>query len=1382
MTHGQYQKTIQTYIRGIEAVPQPTQLNIALGYAYLSSMEFDRSQKRFQIAMDHDPQNVDALVGIGRLNAIIGDTTDASNIYLLALSIHPKNETALSYLADLRMNQKDYTTAKNLFEQILINNPSAKWVKQALLKAQYGDKFDEIKALELSGNLNQAILTYQELLKVAPDSEDVYLGLGLLYTTTKRYREAIRLYQRGLARDSTLNQLRVNMGLTYLNMHQFKQAQRILKNALGNAPENADAMAGLGRIAALTGHPVPAQKFYQKALKIDPNNLLTLSYLGEFWLSQKQFVKAEKIYKKIANIDPQAIWAKEILEKSKDAPLIQKIKEKESNGEFPEAVALYLQLIAKAPNTPDYYVKLGKLYVKMNAYREAIALYHQGLKILPKSTDLQIALGFTYLDEGLLKKGKRVFENILKLDPNNAEAYAGLGRTAELSGNTIDAKLLYQNALTIDKDNITALVYMSDMLFSEGNYKSAEKLYKKIRHLEPAENWVNLAIEKAKYGRLIDSIKKKEDGKEYAQAEILWQQLLLEAPNVGDFYLGMGLFYHKIKQYEKAIDVYLKGIQIEPGSTDLYAALGLVYLSKKDLPSARKAFLKSLKFDPRNSDALAGLGDIAFLQDEFSKAEKLIDRALAIDPNRIAALSVMGDLLMKEHRYPEAQTIYEKLLSLRPNEKWIWLSLDDAKYGLTLDDIDQLISNDDFSEAARQYRYLLEQSPNNPHYYYGLGQMYMRLKEYGLSIKINLEGLEKNPDENELRVALGYAYFFNKNLIASRDVLTKAINIDSKNAEALAGLGRVNALEKDYCAAESLYQRALAVDQKNQSALSFYGDLLLKEKRYSEAQDIFATMWQLLPDAIWVQQGWKDARDGAIRDIATGYANQEKFDLAAGLYEQLVEASPEDPARYLPLGQMYVNMECYCTGISVYQQGLTLDPEAWYLWRAIAFAYIEMEDYTLSRYILTTLVDQNPDDAESWAGLGRIEALDGSLYLAEQYFGIALDIAPENQVALSFFADLRESELYNFTALGIYNYIIAAAIDPFEAAIAEPKWIRTGYHNALNLTQPVVSIAGAYHEEKQWAPDIDEWSAKYYVYGGKALINYPIYDQLTFWGSAADQFYLLKDLVAHTTIYSFDVQRIHLGAKWVFNPRFFVDARIGLSYYSPYRYGTFKMLKGTFYEPSLVFSYHTPNETASLSISTDSDLIARDFSTDKAKLVGYFFIAGTYAKKILTRGWIGFDCNSTWYHDFVNNNSQRAACWFQWRPPIYSNHILFRYFAKYQTFAKNIPDYYTYKPQVINQLQLTLEKSWHVCWADSLYTSLAYGHGWQDTKTRFRQIIVIAPTPTQTMGWDRRQFNIVIGNMIYKYDQLQLSLTADYYRDTEKYTMWTLGGDLKWRF
>lgn len=1382
--HKRYQKAIDISAQGIAINPEVIPLYVNLGYDYLLNGQLEESEQAFKYVLSQDPRNVEAYAGLGRIHALSGDLPGAFVYYDWALKIDPKNIPTLSYLIDLRMQEKNYAAVKMLAAQVLEIDPKETWAKEILQRAQNGPLYDEIQTLENEGKTQEAIAHLRDLIRIAPESEDGYLGIGRIYSKQKRYQEAAEIYLKGLQLNPQSSQLRINLGLVYIEQKKFKEAEMELQQAIAKDPGNADAIAALGRIIFLNGDPKRAKEAFTTALEINPKNQLALSYLASLYMKERNFAKAEELFKQILATNSQASWAKQAITTAENGPLLQQAAEYESQKMFPAAEKIYQNLIVANPNEPDYYLLLGKLFVQTKKYAQGIEVYERALKKLPDSIELKLALSDALLKSAKRTEGEKWVREVLEQDPKNADALTELGLFYELEGNSDMAIVYYENALKEDPNNITALAYLSRLLIQNGSYAEAQKVYKRIHALQPSAEWVKSAMRDAKYARLFVEINKSFKAEDFKAAEVLWEQLLREEPNVPDYYLKFGLFYHQSKQIQKAIDTYKKGISLDPTSTDLYAALGLAYISAKDFNKAHAAFKKSLKNDPNNPDALAGMGYIDLVNENYADSEKYIKAALEIDPERIAALSSYGDLLMKEKRYPEAVTVFEKLKALRPKEKWIQLSLEDALYGNEVDAIKDLILDNQFAEAAEGYQQLLEKSPDNPHFYYGLGQMQMRLKQYGKSIAVNQEGLNKNPDENELRVALGYAYFFSKRYFEAKQALEKALEIDAKNPEALAGLGRVYALQGDLDQAESFYIKALDIDPKNTSAMSFYGNLLMKQRRFEEAQAVFSHLAEILPDEVWVQRAIQDARDGPITVIANALADEEEFELAAGLYQQLIENSPEDPARYLPLGQMYVNMQCYCLGLEVFYRGLEIDDQTPYLWRAVGTTLVLLEEFCQAEEIFNYLIEFDEEDAESWAGLGRVQALNGTYCLANEFYYQALALEPFNVQVLSYIADLQHSEMYNFSALDTYETIVEA-VEAEQSCGCEPlpKWITRGLNNALFLTGPTLTLAGQYHEEDQWDPTLHRWSAEYQVYGASALFNYPICDPLTIWGSAADQFYVLKDLLTHTNIYSFDVQRFYLGMRWVFNPCLFMDVKAGFTNYSPYRRSTFCEKTGTIPEPSVTLTYHTPTQKATIGIISSSDLVARDFATRQAKLVGFYGINGTYETRIMKRGWVGFEANATWYDDFVNNNSQRVSGWFQWRPPVYSDNIVFRYYTKYQTFAKNIPDYYTYKPQYINQLQLTLEKNWRVCWADTFYTSLSYAHGWQNTRTRFPNIIVIAPVGTQQpFVWDNRQFDMVTGSLIYKRGQLVVTLAGDYYQDTEKYTIWNIGLIVGWRF
>ena len=1336
-------------------------------------MNFESSQNVFLAVLQKQPLNAEALAGLGRVEELSGDIINAEMLYQRALKIDPENTTALSYLGGLKLEQKNYKEAQQLFQRLAKITPEP-WVKQLQLQAQYGPSLDEIKQLERFGDIKGAISKYQKLLIAAPDNAEFYSGLGALYMKMKHHQEAIELYQSGLKIDPSANQLRVDLGLAYLAKNDLVAAKDILQMAFVRDPENAEALVGLGRVAVLSGDLEDAEYLYKSALDINPTDILALSYYAEFLMEQKQYVEAQQVYEKLLTLKPKEIWVQQRLEEAKYAPILEEAYSKEKKRDFEGAENIYRKLLNENPNDIAYYIKLGQFYVRAKRFQDAIALYLQALDMKHDSSELQVALGFAYLAKNELEVSQKVFEMVLKRQPENAEALAGLGRIAALRGDAINAEILYQNALESDPNNITSLIYLAELRMNQGHYDDAQKLFKHILRIQPSAIWVKQSIEDARHGILLAEIKKKEDEKNLKEAEVLYRQLLLEAPHDVEYFIRAGQFFKRMKRYQDSIDVYKQGLKTNPTSARLYADMGFAYLAKKDYVHSRKMFLKTLKLDPQNPDGYAGLGDLAGIKKKWKEAEEYLQKALEIDPLNTAALSSLGLLRIAEKHYDEAFKIFEQLQLQFPHAEWVKEDLENARYAPALDEITQLEARGELEEALKRYQEIVAKTQDNPYYYMGIGQLYVRLRKYNEAEDAFRKGLEINPDLNELRVGLGYAYLYDKDLENARKWLVKALKEEPKDPEGLAGFGRVNALEGDYEKAEELFQEALSVEPNNLSALSFYGDLLMKEKRYTEAQDVFARLWQKTPQ-VWVRRAWQDAVDGPVTDLAAQFDYLEEFEMARDLYIKLLSEEPDNPERYFPLGQMYVNLKEYTRAIEVFQSGYDLDHDALYLLRAIAFTKIRLMDFNSAQCILTYLVEQDPLDAEAWAGLGRIQAFDGSECLAEYYYEQALLIDPNNITAIAFLADLKQFQQYNYSALNLYCTLMQ--LDP------RPKWVRVGYNSLLNLTCTTLAGEGAYHEEDQWDPTAKKWSARYQVYGARGLLNYPISDNLTLWGRVADEFYVLKDLLDHLTIYSFDVQRLHIGARWICSPCFFIDARAGLSNYSRYDRGTFIALSGLIAEPTLTFTYHTAKEHAILNFSSDSDLVARDFSTDKAKLVGRYFVTGSYERQVIKRGWLGLEGDAYWYRDFVHNQSQRVLGWFQWRPPKYSDNFLFRYHCKYQHFNKNIPDYYTYKYQIVNHLQMTLEKSWRVCWADSFYTSLSYAHGWQDTRTRYTQIIVIVPTPgLPPFVMDRRQYNFLSGNIIYQRGQLQASLGWDYYRDTEKYTMWSLVGNLRWRF
>jgi hypothetical protein len=452
-------------------------------------------------------------------------------------------------------------------------------------------------------------------------------------------------------------------------------------------------------------------------------------------------------------------------------------------------------------------------------------------------------------------------------------------------------------------------------------------------------------------------------------------------------------------------------------------------------------------------------------------------------------------------------------------------------------------------------------------------------------------------------------------------------------------------------------------------------------------------------------------------------------------------------------------MEKFVEAIEVYDLGLAVAPDSSILLRAKANAYLAIKDYCTSYEIFSELLDKDPKDANSWAGLGRIYALNGDYYTAQDYYAVALELYPDNEAALINFAVGEEEQELFFSARDSFAYLI----DKFP----NKQWMYQRYYANDRKTRTLFNLNGKYYEEDEWDRQTQDWVAKYQVYGINASVLHPINDCWTIGGIVANDYYRLINQQDNYSYYFFQLGRAHLFARHTINPYLYTDMRLGVSAYSGYKKVRFAQKTGVAVEPTLSFTHHQPRFSATFGLSSDTDLVARNFNNNTARMVSRYYVFGNSLWEAYNNIFLGLDGGLFYLNGFESNTFQRARATLFWTPDCFKN-FTFKYFFQFQNFNKVIPDYYTYAPQLINHLQIEFKKSW----TEWTYVTLGYAHGWQDTRTRFPIIILNQPIVQQPLFWDRRDYNEVYLRVSYDQCPWQIALDADYYRDSKKYTIW----------
>ncbi len=167
---------------------------------------------------------------------------------------------------------------------------------------------------------------------------------------------------------------------------------------------------------------------------------------------------------------------------------------------------------------------------------------------------------------------------------------------------------------------------------------------------------------------------------------------------VGDFYLQKGLMLKSEdktdeanENFEKAIEILLKGKEVHPESGDILLLLSNSYIAANKLDVAKDAFQEGVKQEPENKLYRYNYGSLLLNANEFEEAAVQLKKALEIDSeyeNAIYNLAVTyvkwGAIIREEAeaqdiksdeyktKFEAALPLLEKYLSIKEDEGAVW--------------------------------------------------------------------------------------------------------------------------------------------------------------------------------------------------------------------------------------------------------------------------------------------------------------------------------------------------------------------------------------------------------------------------------------------------------------------------------------------------------------------------------------------------------------------------------------------------------------------------------------------------------------------------------------------------------------------------------------
>ena len=388
----------------------------------------------------------------------------------------------------------------------------------------------------------------------------------------KDYRQAADLYGKATELVPVNNYAHYRKGFAHFSLKENDQAVNEFTLALNQGYKPVDIYRIRYYILFEQGNYDSALNDIQKGLLLAPKDINFLNAVGEINYARKSYPQAIEAFQKVAQVAPdngdtyyniarvslamndaqgQATAAETALVKGTRFPAESYYLLGDANQKLKKtapAIEAYQKALALKPTTYQIYQSLSDLYKAESRFDEAITILKKGLLQFVNDGNFYTELGLLYSLAGRPADAVAAARSGVQLMPNQAPGYTNLCRAYNETRDYTLAISACNSSLKIRPDDGETYFYLGNA------YVGAEKPTDATR-----------AYSNAVRG-LVDATTK--------------------APDQSDLWYLLGNSYFADRQFDKAIEAYLKCLAITPKFWKARANLAISYTRKKNKAAA----------------------------------------------------------------------------------------------------------------------------------------------------------------------------------------------------------------------------------------------------------------------------------------------------------------------------------------------------------------------------------------------------------------------------------------------------------------------------------------------------------------------------------------------------------------------------------------------------------------------------------------------------------------------------------------------------------------------------------------------------------------------------------------------------------------------------
>ncbi len=514
------------------------------------------------------------------------------------------------------------------------------------------DTHRQARALARRGELEKALLLFEQLLQRYPDSGFLHADFGYWLIKAHEYERAVDALDQARALGEDTTSVAINLGAALRHRGDKQGAEKAYRHALDLNPGTLDAQLALARLLARDGRLGEALTLLEKASAFGSNDdrARALLALGRARLQDHQSDRARRAFEEAINRAPSSA---DLRVRIADAWLHD-----DSKGSRARALKAAEDSALLAPDDVRALTLLGRAREANHDRKQARLAYERALELSPEERYPRRRLLRIALAEQNFEAARRHAEALVEYGPEEPEHYFLSGLVAARDERVKDAREHYEQAIDKAHGNYPEAWFNLGLLEKHaGRFDAAIEAYEHAIELRP--NYLaamnNLGLALAAGGRP-------------GAAEAMYQRAVSLDAQYAPAWKNLARLYENQNRYERAVDALERAVRARPNDISAARRLAAAKLDTGDTQSALEGFQRVLQKDPQNSSAWIGLSEAQAKLGQHDAAGRSIARALKLAPESIAALRQRASLALLGGEVTTARKAYQDLLARVPGD------------------------------------------------------------------------------------------------------------------------------------------------------------------------------------------------------------------------------------------------------------------------------------------------------------------------------------------------------------------------------------------------------------------------------------------------------------------------------------------------------------------------------------------------------------------------------------------------------------------------------------------------------------------------------------------------------------------------------------------